>query len=137
MSPPPPDGWNWHEARVEQQLREANAELRSVNDHLWELNQPEEVRSRLRARRAELATARRFGWTLVFALVGAWVVLSLLFGQAGSRVFGRAFAWALDALGVLIVVGGGLAIVGVVLRGARRLGLLGRATSESRSRGDA
>lgn len=56
---------------------------------------------------------------LVLGLVAAWVVVSRVFGRAGQRVFGSVLSFALDAVGVLLVVGFVVWIGGTVWRGVR------------------
>ena len=116
---------NWHEARTEQQLREANANLRDIGDQLGELNQPPEVRAQIQAGRAEQNRVKLRGVQVVLAVIGLWVVLSLLFGEAGSSFVGRLFSLALDGIGALLVIGAVLWIGGLVLRGVRRARSLG------------
>jgi hypothetical protein len=113
--------WNMQDARVEQQLREANAQLQGVNDHLWELNQPPEVRAALQARRAEQARAKTWAIGVVCALAATWVLLSLAFGPAGSRLFGRLLALAWQAIEVALLLGFFVGIGLAVWRGVRWL----------------
>lgn len=110
---------NPHRNPVARELHDARAELRGIHDQLWEMNQPPEVRAALQAKRAE--RARRAAWAarLVLGLAAGWVVRSLAFGRAGQRLFGGVLSFALDALGVLLVVGFFVWIGGSVWRGAR------------------
>lgn len=116
----------FHRARVEQELGHANASLASINAHLWELNQPPEVRAALQAERAKKARAQAFGLRVVFGLAAAWVVLSLVFGRSGQHVFGSIVGFLWSAFNVLLVVGFFLWIGSFFVRGARAVGRVGR-----------
>ena len=116
----------FHRARVEQQLRDANASLDQINAHLWEQNQPAEVRAAIQADRAKKAQTQAIGIRVVFGLAAAWVVLSLVFGRSGQHLFGSLLSVALDAIGVLMVVGGFLWVGSLLIRGGRAIGRVGR-----------
>lgn len=116
----------FHRARVEQQLREANASLDSINARLWEQNQSPEVRASLQERRSRDAGAKRLGWRLVLGLVAAWVVVSLVFGRAGQHALGGLLGFVWDAFNVLLVVGFFVGIGVALVRGARAVARFGR-----------
>ena len=116
----------FYRARVEQQLRDANASLDQINAHVWEQNQPAAVRAALHEDRAKKAHAQAIGIRVVFGLAAAWVVLSLVFGRSGQHLFGSLLSFALDAVGVLLVVGGFLWAGSLLVRGGRAIGRMGR-----------
>ncbi len=123
---------SFHRARVEQQLRDANASLDHINAHLWEQDQPPEVRAALQERRARDGHAKQLGWRLVLGLAAAWVVASLLFGRAGQHAFAGLLGLLWDALNVLLVVGFFVGVGVALVRGARAITRFSR----DRSAGD-
>lgn len=89
-------------------LAETNRQLRAIGDQLWEQQQPAEVQAARAAERSERNRATVWGVRLVLGIGAAWLVLSLLFGSAGTRLLGRLLGFGWDALGVLFVVGAAL-----------------------------
>ncbi len=118
---------------VARELHNANAELRSIGDQLDELNQPPEVRAARQADRAAQSQVTVSGVGLVLGLAAAWVLISLVFGRIGQRVFGSVLGFAWEVLNFVFVIA---AIVGVVVLGFRMvrsiLGLGRQGTDGSR-----
>ena len=118
--------FNPHNDPVARELHNANETLRGIQGQLWEQSQPAEVRAALQADRAQRAHAASWGVRILLGIAAAWVLLSLVFGQAGQRLFGSLLGFAWDALGALMVLGAVVWVGSVLLRGARAVGLLGR-----------
>lgn len=113
--------FNPHSDPVAREVHDVNAQLGGIRDQLWEMNQPPEVRAALQAERAKKAQVMVWGVRVVLGLALVWVVLTKLFGAAGSRFFGGMLAFAWNAFEVVLVLGFFLLIGQTLWRGLRWL----------------
>ena len=111
--------WNPHSDPVARELHDANANLRHIGDQLGEMNQPPAVRAARQADRAAHTRMQVSGIGVVLGLAAVWVVLGLVFGRAGHRLFGSLLGFIWDALNVLLVVGAVAGVLVVVVRVGR------------------
>lgn len=97
--------FNPHHDPVARELHDVNVRLQGVNDHLWELSQPPEVRTELQTRRDEQARALVWGLRAVAGILAASYLATKLFGPAGSNLVAGALGLVWKGFEVVLVFG--------------------------------